>query len=71
MKPIIYDGCQLFTFDLKSLKFGVIDPAEVGVKRIGKRFYYFQINGNSDLLIVQALNIKKAAAKMIDLIYKK
>ena len=69
MKPTSYPNCKLFYFDRKRLEFGTINPNLVKVELIKGVAFYSLINPNGlDLLIVQALNIKKASAKFLTLI---
>lgn len=71
MKPILYEGCKLFYWDRRKLESGTIEPYKVGVRRLSTgRIEYYCLSGNSDLLIVQAMNFKKAAAKFLTLINK-
>lgn len=74
MQPRIYDNCQLFAFDREKLQFELLDPKLVGVRYWQGFHDYYLLAGGGErrLLIVQAINIKKAAAKMITLlnIYK-
>lgn len=72
MKPILYEGCKLFTFNLITFEFGTIEPEEVGVKKInwkGREIYlYYCLKNEKELLIANAGNLKKAVGKMITLL---
>lgn len=70
MKPILYEGCKLFYWDRRKLESGTIEPYRVGVRRLNGRVEYYLLSGNKDILIVQAMNFKKAAAKFLTMIKK-
>lgn len=68
MKPIIYDNCQLFTYNRDTEQFGIIDPEDVEVSFSEGQAIYKPYDRDLNLIIVQALNIKKASAKMLTII---
>lgn len=70
MKVKIYPGCKLFTFDRNTLEFGEIEPEKVNVQIVNGIATYKPKDVSNELIIVQALNIKKAAAKMLTIINK-
>lgn len=71
MKPMIYPNCKLYYFDRNKLEFGTINPNIVKVQFTKGIAFYSLINANGlNLLIVQALNIKKASAKFLTLIMR-
>ena len=68
MRVILYEGCKLFTFNRVTFEFGTIEPEKVGVRMIDGFADYFLLSGNENLIIVQALNVKKAAGKMLTIL---
>lgn len=70
MKVTIYEGCQLFTFNRETREFNTIKPEKVGVRIVNGFAEYYQLSGEQNLIIVQALNIKNAAAKMLTILMK-
>jgi len=72
VKPILYDKCNLHAFDRETGEFFIISPALVEVRFIiykGMRIAdYTLIKPDRNLIIAQAINVKKAAAKFITLI---
>lgn len=70
MKVTMYEGCQLFTFNRETREFGTIEPEKVGVRIVNGFAEYYQLSGEQNLIIVQALNIKNAAAKMLTILMK-
>lgn len=70
MKPIIYPNCKIIYFDRVTFEWGILSPEEVEVTvRDGITYYNLIKPSNRKLLIVQALNEKKASAKMLTLIH--
>lgn len=70
MKVTMYEGCQLFTFNRETREFNTIEPEKVGVRIVNGFAEYYQLSGEQNLIIVQALNIKNAAAKMLTILMK-
>lgn len=70
MKLTMYEGCQLFTFNRETRYFNTIEPEKVGVRIVNGFAEYYQLSGEQNLIIVQALNIKNAAAKMLTILMK-
>lgn len=70
MKVTMYEGCQLFTFNRETRDFNTIEPEKVGVRIVNGFAEYYQLSGEQNLIIVQALNIKNAAAKMLTILMK-
>ena len=70
MKVTMYEGCQLFTFNRETREFNTIKPEKVGVRIVNGFAEYYQLSGEQNLIIVQALNIKNAAAKMLTILMK-
>lgn len=68
MKPKIFQNCSLYTWDRITCEFGTIDPNLVYVKFIDGIAYYYPVDKNLNVIIVQALNLKKASAKILTLI---
>lgn len=69
MKPLIYPNCKLYFFNRDTFEFGTISPNLVGVETVNGYFNYFLLQPNGKrFLIVQAINQKKASAKMLTLI---
>ncbi|AHK11402.1 hypothetical protein F132_56 [Flavobacterium sp. phage 1/32] len=69
MKPIIYPNCKIIYFDRVTFEWGILNPEEViAEKRNGITYYKLKKPTHRKLLIVQALNEKKASAKMLTLI---
>lgn len=69
MKPIIYPKCKLYFFNRDTFEFGTINP-ELVESRLenGFAFYNLKKPEGKRFLIVQAINQKKASAKMLTLI---
>lgn len=72
MKPILHKDCKLYAFDRDTLQFFIIAPELVGVRRLNGFYDYFPLQTGRRLIITQAINEKKASAKMLTLlnIYK-
>lgn len=70
MKVTMFDDCQLFTFNRSTREFNTIEPEKVGVRIVNGFAEYYQLSGEQNLIIVQALNIKNAAAKMLTILMK-
>lgn len=71
MRPVIYPNCKLYYFNRDTLEFGTINPNLVDASIINGYIYYNLLQPKEyRFLIVQALNAKKASAKMLTLISK-
>lgn len=70
VRPKIFPNCKLFTFDRDTREFGEIDPDLVNVRFEGGRAIYEPKDASKNLIIIQAMNIKKASATMLTIIVK-
>jgi hypothetical protein len=70
VKPKLFPNCKLFIFDRDTQTFGEIDAEKVEVKFINGQAVYYPVDETKNFIIVQALNIKKASARMLSIITK-
>lgn len=72
MRPILYKNSKLYAFDRDTYEFFIIAPELVSVRKLNGFIDYFALNTDRRLIITQAINEKRASAKMLTLlnIYK-
>ena len=72
MRPILNKNCKFYAFDRDSYEMFIISSEFVGVGKLNGFFDYFALKTDRRLIITQAINEKRASAKMLTLlnIYK-
>lgn len=69
MKVTLYSGCKLYCLNRDTLEFSEI--SDIGVNIVLKQgIAHYTKNNNKRLIIVQAINKKKAAAKILTILMK-